>query len=162
MEGFLNIRLPVWKRVFITRSIAILPALVVAFISEFDEVDTYLNILQSVQLPFALIPLIKFTSSPKIMSASFANSTRVMYLAAGLGCLLFLINAVGLIPIGGPWSLYLLVFSLGTIYVALLVLIIREPVQELMPISEEEIKEQQLEVGVVEINEVEEVEILKA
>jgi hypothetical protein len=96
------------------------------------------------------------------MSASFANSTRVMYLAAGLGCLLFLINAVGLIPIGGPWYLYLLVFSLGTIYVALLVLIIREPVQELMPISEEEIKEQQLEVGVVEVNEVEEVEILKA
>jgi natural resistance-associated macrophage protein len=45
MEGFLNIRLPVWKRVFITRSIAILPALMVAFISEFDEVDTYLNIL---------------------------------------------------------------------------------------------------------------------
>ena len=136
MEGFLNIRLPVWKRVFITRSIAILPALVVAFISEFDEVDTYLNILQSVQLPFALIPLIKFTSSPKIMSANFANSTRFMYLAAGLGCLLFLINAVGLIPIGGPWYLYLLVFSLGSIYVALLVLIIRVPVQDLTPISE--------------------------
>ena len=63
MEGFLDIKLPVWKRVFVTRSIAILPALAVAFISNFDEVDTYLNILQSIQLPFALIPLIKFTSS---------------------------------------------------------------------------------------------------
>jgi hypothetical protein len=66
-----------------------------------------------------------------------------MYLAAGLGFLLFLINAVGLIPSGGPWYLYLLVFSLGSIYVTLLVLIIRVPVQELTPISEEEVREQQ-------------------
>jgi NRAMP (natural resistance-associated macrophage protein)-like metal ion transporter len=48
MEGFFNIKLPVWKRVFVTRSIAILPALVVAFFQDFDNVDTYLNILQSV------------------------------------------------------------------------------------------------------------------
>lgn len=63
MEGFLDIKLPVWKRVFFTRCIAVMPALVVAFIADYDEVDTYLNILQSIQLPFALIPLIKFTSS---------------------------------------------------------------------------------------------------
>ncbi len=45
MEGFLNIKLPVWKRVFVTRSIAIFPALIVAFIADYDEIDTYLNIL---------------------------------------------------------------------------------------------------------------------
>jgi natural resistance-associated macrophage protein len=45
MEGFFDIKLPVWKRVAVTRSIAILPALSVAFIQNFDDVDTYLNIL---------------------------------------------------------------------------------------------------------------------
>lgn len=48
MEGFVDIKLPVWKRVIVTRSIAIAPALVVAFMEDFDNVDTYLNILQAV------------------------------------------------------------------------------------------------------------------
>jgi len=67
MEGFFDIKLTVWKRVLVTRSFAILPALAVAFMQDFDDVDTYLNILQNIQLPFALVPLIKFTSSDKIM-----------------------------------------------------------------------------------------------
>ena len=47
MEGFFDIHLPVWKRVFITRLIAILPAFLVTFVSlsDLDELDTYLNIL---------------------------------------------------------------------------------------------------------------------
>jgi natural resistance-associated macrophage protein len=45
MEGFFNIKLPVWKRVTVTRAIAILPAISVAFIHDFDAVDTYINIL---------------------------------------------------------------------------------------------------------------------
>jgi len=61
MEGFLNLSFSVWKRVIITRCIAIFPALIVALLQDFDKMDTYLNVLQSVQLPFALIPLLKFT-----------------------------------------------------------------------------------------------------
>jgi NRAMP (natural resistance-associated macrophage protein)-like metal ion transporter len=45
IEGFFNIKIAVWKRVAITRSIAILPALSVAFINNYDNVDNYLNIL---------------------------------------------------------------------------------------------------------------------
>lgn len=48
MEGFVDIKLPVWKRVIVTRSVAICPALVVAFMQDFDNVDTYLNILQAI------------------------------------------------------------------------------------------------------------------
>ena len=48
MEGFFDIKLTVWKRVMVTRSIAILPALSVAFLQDYDEMDTYLNILQSI------------------------------------------------------------------------------------------------------------------
>lgn len=102
MEGFFDIKLPIWKRVFVTRSIAILPALAVAFISDFDKVDTYLNILQSIQLPFALIPLIKFTSSPEIMG-QFAISKGTKLFACFMGLVLFTINAVGLIPLNSTY-----------------------------------------------------------
>jgi natural resistance-associated macrophage protein 2 len=47
MEGFLDFTLPVWKRVLVTRSIAIFPALIVVFLNAKDLVglDTWLNIL---------------------------------------------------------------------------------------------------------------------
>ena len=69
MEGFLDLKLPIYQRVLLTRSIAIVPALLISFVnaSILTSFDTYLNILQSVQLPFALVPLIKFVGSPKIM-----------------------------------------------------------------------------------------------
>jgi natural resistance-associated macrophage protein 2 len=69
MEGFLDISLPVWQRVLLTRSIALIPALSISFMPSgaLVQMDTYLNILQSIQLPFALVPLIRFTSSYEIM-----------------------------------------------------------------------------------------------
>jgi natural resistance-associated macrophage protein 2 len=69
MEGFLNFTLPVWKRVLLTRSIAIFPALAVSFLgsNELNVLDNWLNILQSVQLPFALLPLVKFAHDKNIM-----------------------------------------------------------------------------------------------
>ena len=76
MQGFLRMRLPSWLQVLFTRSIAIFPALVVASelsreeaddSGKLDRLDGYINILQAIQLPFALIPLLKFTSSPTIM-----------------------------------------------------------------------------------------------
>ncbi|TNV80349.1 hypothetical protein FGO68_gene15737 [Halteria grandinella] len=138
MEGFLDIKLPVWKRVFITRSIAIFPALIVAFISDYDEVDTYLNILQAIQLPFALIPLLKFTSSPKIMGDRFVNSLTMKYGSFALAFILIFINAYGLIS---DWEgtadvLKFTIFGIFiTGYVSLLVLVIREPVHQISPIS---------------------------
>ena len=76
MEGFLDFSLPVWQRVLLTRSIAIIPAFLVSFLSPdtLTGMDNYLNILQSIQLPFALVPLIKFVGSKKIMG-DFAVST---------------------------------------------------------------------------------------
>lgn len=63
MQGFINLHIPAYLRVFITRSIAIVPALTVAFIGDLDSFDGFLNILQAIQLPFALIPLLKFSSN---------------------------------------------------------------------------------------------------
>lgn len=100
MEGFFDIKLTIWKRVLVTRSIAIMPALVVAFLQDFDDVDNYLNILQSIQLPFALIPLLKFTSSDLVMGR-FANGKFAKWFSIVMAIGLFIVNAVGLVPIGG-------------------------------------------------------------
>jgi NRAMP (natural resistance-associated macrophage protein)-like metal ion transporter len=83
MSGFLQLNVPSWIRVGITRSLAIIPALVVAilFIDDMDNLDEWLNVLQSLQLPFALLPLLKFTSSEGVMGSSFVNN-RVVKIAA--------------------------------------------------------------------------------
>ena len=65
MEGFLNFRMRPWLRRLITRSIAIIPAALTIYISG-DKATLRLLLLSqvilSMQLPFAVIPLIHFTS----------------------------------------------------------------------------------------------------
>ena len=77
----------------ITRTIAIIPALIVSFLSTtmLDDMDTYLNILQSVQLPFALIPLVKFSCDQKVMG-QFALTKCETYFASIFGVFLFILN----------------------------------------------------------------------
>ena len=63
MNGFLDIRMSLWVRITVTRLIAILPTLVVAITyrnskgTELDVLNEWLNVLNSVQLPFALVPV---------------------------------------------------------------------------------------------------------
>lgn len=71
MEGFLNIHWSRWKRVLLTRSIAIMPTLILAVFSDINNLtgmNDILNVLQSLQLPFALLPILHFTNSYLIMS----------------------------------------------------------------------------------------------
>ncbi|ULT97848.1 hypothetical protein L3Y34_005587 [Caenorhabditis briggsae] len=71
MEGFIQIQLPQWKRILITRSLAILPTLAVVIFSggidNISSLNDFLNCLQLVQLPFALIPVLTFVSDKRIM-----------------------------------------------------------------------------------------------
>eukprot|EP00475_Leptophrys_vorax_P039999 TRINITY_DN734_c0_g1_i1.p1 TRINITY_DN734_c0_g1~~TRINITY_DN734_c0_g1_i1.p1 ORF type:complete len:556 (-),score=128.94 TRINITY_DN734_c0_g1_i1:41-1708(-) len=69
MQGFLNLNISPWIRTFVTRSVAIVPTIIVAlmFTSDLDTLDQFLNILQSIQLPFALFPLLTFCSSKSIL-----------------------------------------------------------------------------------------------
>jgi Mn2+/Fe2+ NRAMP family transporter len=65
----MNIKWAKWKRVLLTRSIAMVPTIIVALIAtnDLDMMNNWLNVLQSVQLPFALLPILHFTSSETIM-----------------------------------------------------------------------------------------------
>ena len=69
MEGFLDIRWPRWKRVLLTRTIAMLPTLMLALfaLTSLEVVSSWLNVLQSILLPFAILPVIAFTSKRSIM-----------------------------------------------------------------------------------------------
>ncbi|KAG9145974.1 hypothetical protein Leryth_015620 [Lithospermum erythrorhizon] len=72
MGGFLNLRLKKWLRALITRSCAILPTMIVALIfnrseSSLDVLNEWLNVLQSMQIPFALIPLLTLVSKEEVM-----------------------------------------------------------------------------------------------
>lgn len=100
MEGFLDIKLPVWKRVSLTRLFAILPALSVSFMhGYFDKLDNYLNILQSIMLPFALLPLLMFVSRRNIMG-QFAMSKPTTIFAIVMAIILIALNIVDFFPEG--------------------------------------------------------------
>ena len=75
MEGFLDIRLKPWQRRLITRLIAIIPALIVTYISGENGVTDLLvlsQVILSLQLSFAVIPLVSFTSNQTKMG-TFVN-----------------------------------------------------------------------------------------
>ncbi|KAM8975905.1 natural resistance-associated macrophage protein 2 [Pelodytes ibericus] len=75
MEGFLNLKWSRFARVILTRSIAITPTLLVAIFQDVEHLtgmNDFLNVLQSLQLPFALIPVLTFTSLRPVMN-EFAN-----------------------------------------------------------------------------------------
>ncbi len=76
MEGFLNIRLRPWVRRIITRSVAIIPAVIVAAMYGERGVGSLLilsQVILSLQLSFAVVPLVWFTSEKQKMGR-FVNS----------------------------------------------------------------------------------------
>ncbi|MCQ4269665.1 Nramp family divalent metal transporter [Pseudomonas kuykendallii] len=94
MEGFLQAKIPCWQRRLITRALALIPALIgVVWLGD-DAVGKLLVLSQvvlSLQLPFALWPLIRFSSDRQLMGP-FANSRLTRYLAWGLFGLISLAN----------------------------------------------------------------------
>lgn len=85
MGGFLNLRLKKWVRALITRSFAIVPTIIVALFfdtsdSALDVLNEWLNVLQSIQIPFALIPLITLVSKEQVMGVfKIGPNTQVSY-----------------------------------------------------------------------------------
>jgi manganese transport protein len=70
MEGFLDIRLPPWARRLLTRAIAIVPAAIVTI--WYGESGTaklliFSQVVLSLQLPFAIVPLVMFTANRRKM-----------------------------------------------------------------------------------------------
>ncbi|XP_062842248.1 natural resistance-associated macrophage protein 2 [Trichomycterus rosablanca] len=95
MEGFLNLRWSRFARVLLTRSIAIVPTLLVAVFQDVHHLtgmNDFLNVLQSMQLPFALIPILTFTSASSIMN-DFTNN---LFWKVGGGLLILLVCVINM------------------------------------------------------------------
>ncbi|KRM71893.1 Nramp family divalent metal transporter [Lacticaseibacillus brantae] len=79
MEGFINLKMPMWLQRLVTRLLSVLPVLGFAIYYHGDEAKienllTFSQVFLSIALPFAVIPLVKYTSDKKIMG-QFANHT---------------------------------------------------------------------------------------
>lgn len=95
MEGFLQIKLPPWLRRLATRLIAIVPALIA--IVFFGEQSTggllvFSQVILSLQLSFAVIPLVMFTSDRRLMG-EFVNPRWLKIVAWAVAILIAGLNA---------------------------------------------------------------------
>jgi len=105
MEGFLNLRLRPWLRRLITRLLAIIPAVIVTAIAGESGTAKLLilsQVILSVQLAFAVVPLVIFTSDRKKMG-EFANSLWLKILAWLAAALIIALNAKLLFDFAHDW-----------------------------------------------------------
>jgi len=94
MEGFLHIRLPHWARRLLTRGVAIVPVIVVTAV--YGEHGTgqlliFSQVVLSMQLPFAVVPLVQFVSSREKMGA-YAVPRGISYLAWAVAAVIVALN----------------------------------------------------------------------
>ncbi len=95
MEGFLRLRLKPWLRRLITRGLAVVPVLLVTAVAGEGSTGKLLvlsQVILSMQLPFAVIPLIQFVSSKKIMG-ELVISRRLAAFSWVIAAVIVLLNA---------------------------------------------------------------------
>jgi manganese transport protein len=94
MEGFLNIRLRPWVRRLLTRLVAIIPAVIVASLYGAKGIGSLLilsQVILSVQLSFAVVPLILFTSD-KAKMGSYVNPGWLKITSWGVAIIIMALN----------------------------------------------------------------------
>ncbi|KEH39635.1 NRAMP metal ion transporter 6 [Medicago truncatula] len=94
MQGFLDLRLTPWIRNMLTRCLAIVPSLIVAVIggsAGAGKLIIIASMILSFELPFALVPLLKFTSSKTKMGVH-VNSIMISAITWIIGSLIMVIN----------------------------------------------------------------------
>ena len=101
MEGFLHLKLPFWLRRLVTRLLAIVPAAAVVAVAGDAGAGRLLVLSQvvlSLQLPFAVVPLVAFTGDATVMGR-FASPRWLKPIAWGIAAAIIVLNAALL------WSL---------------------------------------------------------
>lgn len=96
MEGFINLKMPLWAQRLITRLLSVTPVIVFAIIyhgneAKIEDLLTFSQVFLSIALPFAMIPLVIFTSSKKLMG-EFANRTWSKILGWIIAVILIILN----------------------------------------------------------------------
>lgn len=96
MEGFIRLKMPLWAQRLLTRLLSVTPVLIFAFYyhdneAKIENLLTFSQVFLSVALPFAIIPLVLFTSDEKIMG-QFKNKKWVKYCAWFATIVLIILN----------------------------------------------------------------------
>lgn len=105
MEGFLNIRIRPWLRRLITRAIAIVPAAIVAIAygeSGTAKLLVLSQVILSLQLSFAVFPLVRFTSD-RVKMGEFVNPAWLKVLAWVVAAVIASLNTWLLVQTVGGW-----------------------------------------------------------
>lgn len=105
MEGFLDITLPPWLRRMITRLIAIVPAVIITALYGEKGVGSLLifsQVILSLQLSFAVVPLIIFTSSRGKMG-EFVNSRLTTWVSWATAIVIAVLNGWLLVDTFRQW-----------------------------------------------------------
>ena len=96
MEGYLRLTIAPWLRRLLTRGIAVVPAFFVTWFYGEAAIASLLiasQVVLSLQLPFAIVPLIRYTSSRAVMG-EYANRRPVVVLAVLIAALIVALNVV--------------------------------------------------------------------
>jgi manganese transport protein len=107
MEGFLHFRIKPWLRRIFTRAMAIIPAVIVILCSEHESQGIYKllilsQVILSLQLSFAVIPLIRFTASKRKMGP-FANAGWLNALSWAVAAVILYLNVKLVYEQIGEW-----------------------------------------------------------
>ncbi|XP_008568964.1 PREDICTED: natural resistance-associated macrophage protein 1 [Galeopterus variegatus] len=129
MEGFLKLRWSRFARVLLTRSCAILPTVLVAIFRDLKDLsglNDLLNVLQSLLLPFAVLPILTFTSMPALMQ-EFANGPLSKVITSSIMALICTINlyfVVSYLPSLPHPAYFGLVALLAVVYLGLTIYLV--------------------------------------
>lgn len=136
MEGYLRLRINPWMRRLLTRLIAIIPAVIVILIQGENNIDALLilsQVILSLQLGFAVIPLIHFVSDKKTMG-SFAIKPIVQFTAWAIAGILVYLNlsmvtsqASGYFETSGHLFGKIMLILAGILFITLLIITIVYP-----------------------------------
>ncbi|KRL93851.1 manganese transport protein MntH [Levilactobacillus hammesii DSM 16381] len=96
MEGFINLKMPLWAQRLLTRLLSVTPVIIFAVIyhgneAKIEELLTSSQVFLSIALPFAMIPLVLFTSNKELMG-EFVNRTWSKVLGWIIAVVLIILN----------------------------------------------------------------------
>jgi len=136
MEGYLRLRITPWVRRLLTRLIAIIPAVIVILINGEENIDSLLvlsQVILSLQLGFAIIPLIHFTSDKKTMG-HFVIKPIIIFIACLIAAILVYLNIRMVVSqvtefFSDPGNLFwkIIIVLSGLLFISLLVIAIFYP-----------------------------------
>jgi len=132
MEGFLNLHWSRWKRVLLTRALAIAPTLSLAIsvdsIDDLTGMNDLLNVLMSLMLPFALLPLMIFSASDKVMKSfrtNTASQITLWFLSTAVICInLSFVSIFVHKNLSNSWFIYLVLGTFFLFYISFILYLI--------------------------------------